>query len=79
MGLLSKGFASSAIWAYTEMAPAAKSEGCQPNHFGLGLFRVRVMVGLWLGYMRERERERERDICLFNNKVFGDSQRHKFN
>ena len=27
----------------------------------------------------ERERERERDICLFNNKVFGDSQRHKFN
>ena len=27
----------------------------------------------------QRERERERDICLFNNKVFGDSQRHKFN
>ena len=23
--------------------------------------------------------ERERDICLFNNKVFGDSQRQKFN
>ena len=22
---------------------------------------------------------RERDICLFNDKVFGDSQRHKFN
>ena len=21
----------------TEAAPAAKSEGCQPNHFGLGL------------------------------------------
>ena len=26
----------------TEAAPAAKSEGCQPNHFGLGL-------KLWLG------------------------------
>ena len=27
----------------------------------------------------EGEREIERDICLFNNKVFGDSQRHNFN
>ena len=28
-----------------EAAPVAKSEGCQPNHFGLGL-----RLGLGLGY-----------------------------
>ena len=32
--------------AGSEAAPAAKSEGCQPNHFGLGLG-----VGYGLGRM----------------------------
>ena len=30
---------------YAEAAPANKSEGCQPNYFGL-----RLMLGLGLGY-----------------------------
>ena len=33
-----------------EAAPAAKSEGCQPNYFGLGL-RLRLGLGYGLGRM----------------------------
>ena len=32
----------------TEAAPAAKSEGCQPHHFGLGL-RLGLRLGCGLG------------------------------
>ena len=35
----------------TEAAPAAKSEGCQPNHFGLGL-RLGLGLGCGLGRMQ---------------------------
>ena len=33
-----------------EVAPAAKSERCQPNHFGLGL-RLGLELGCGLGRM----------------------------